>query len=98
MWRRDAALLGRDQPGLPDDWDPVGVDPREFELDGQTIPNPLRSFVFTKNIVDHLSPIPVADYGKPKGYETVRYPLSGLVGRNDKARPTSTTRNSPTTS
>lgn len=52
-------------------------------LDGAVIPNPLRSFVFTKSIVDHLSPIPDADYSKPKGYETVRYPLSGLVGPND---------------
>jgi tyrosinase len=36
--------------------------------------------------VDHLSPIPDADYSKPKGYETVRYPLAGLVGSaTDKA-------------
>ena len=55
------------------------------ELDGQTIPNPLRSFVFNKAIVDHLSPFPDADYSKPVGYETVRYPLSGLVGPADKA-------------
>jgi tyrosinase len=34
----------------------------------------------TRGIVDHLSPILDADYSKPKGYETVRYPLSGLVG------------------
>ena len=54
-------------------------------LDGQPVPNPLRSFVFTKRIVDHLSPVPDADYGKPVGYETVRYPLSGLVGPGDKA-------------
>ncbi len=54
-----------------------------FELDGSKIPNPLRSFIFPVNIVDHLSPFPDADYGKPKGYETVRYPLSGLVGAND---------------
>ena len=55
------------------------------ELDGRTIPNPLRSFVFNKAIVDHLSPFPDADYSKPIGYETVRYPLSGLVGPADKA-------------
>lgn len=53
------------------------------ELDGQTIPNPLRSFVLPKSIVDNLSPFPDADYSKPKGYETVRYPLSGLVGPGD---------------
>jgi tyrosinase len=58
---------------------------RDFVLDGETVPNPLRSFVFNKGIVDHLSSIPDADYSKPKGYETVRYPLSGLVGPNDKA-------------
>jgi tyrosinase len=59
---------------------PQALTQKDFVLDGQTIPNPLRSFVFTKGIVDHLSPIPDADYSKPKGYETVRYPLSGLVG------------------
>ncbi|MGC9944940.1 MAG: tyrosinase family protein [Bryobacteraceae bacterium] len=57
---------------------------QDFELDGVTIPNPLRSFVFTKNIKDHISGDD-PDYSKPKGYETVRYPLSGLVG-NDKEK------------
>jgi hypothetical protein len=28
---------------------------------------------------DHLSPFPDTDYSEPEGYETVRYPLSGLV-------------------
>ncbi|GLQ82766.1 pigment biosynthesis-related tyrosinase [Mesorhizobium huakuii] len=51
-----------------------------YSLDGNTIPNPLKSFVFTRKIVDHLSPFPDTDYSKPEGYETVRYPLSGLVG------------------
>lgn len=50
-----------------------------FELDGEKIANPLRSFVFNKNIVDNISG-DNPNYGKPKGYETVRYPLSGLVG------------------
>ncbi|WAS90505.1 tyrosinase family protein [Nannocystis punicea] len=50
-----------------------------FELDGATIPNPLRSFVFPKNIVDHING-DNPNYTKLKGYETVRYPLSGLVG------------------
>ncbi|MBY5408459.1 tyrosinase family protein [Rhizobium leguminosarum] len=59
---------------------------KEFVLGGETIPNPLRSFVLPRNIVDHLSPVPDADYGKPKGYETVRYPLSGLVGPADKQK------------
>jgi tyrosinase len=50
-----------------------------FELDGQVIPNPLRSFVLPVEIVDAVQ----GDnslYRKPAGYETVRYPLSGLVG------------------
>ncbi|MGS0743191.1 tyrosinase family protein, partial [Glaciimonas sp. GG7] len=50
-----------------------------FVLDGKTIPNPLRSFVFNKNIFDNTSS-ETDNYTKPKGYETVRYPLSGLVG------------------
>jgi tyrosinase len=52
-----------------------------FELDGETIPNPLCSFTFPLKIQDNLAPDPNdADYSKPKGYQTVRYPLSGLVG------------------
>jgi tyrosinase len=58
---------------------------KDFPLDGQTIANPLRSFVFTHGITDNLSPFPDADYSKPQGYETVRYPLSGLVGPGDIA-------------
>jgi tyrosinase len=50
-----------------------------FELDGKKIPNPLRSFVFPQNITDHISGDD-PNYSKPRGYETVRYPLSGLVG------------------
>lgn len=53
-----------------------------FELDGKQIPNPLRSFVFPVNITDHISGDD-PNYSKPKGYETVRYPLSGIVG-NEK--------------
>jgi tyrosinase len=62
---------------------PSALTQKDFVLDGQTIPNPLRSFVFPRGIVDHLSPIPDADYSKPQGYETVRYPLSGLVGTDE---------------
>ena len=50
-----------------------------FELDGVQIPNPLRSFKLPARLTDSVS----ADdslYTKPAGYETVRYPLSGLVG------------------
>lgn len=63
---------------------PWALTVKDFELDGQTIPNPLRSFVFTKGIKDNISG-DTPDYSKPKGYETVRYPLSGLVG-TDKDR------------
>jgi tyrosinase len=64
---------------------PWALTVENFELDGQTIPNPLRSFVFPKNIVDNVSADNSGDpnspnYTKLRGYETVRYPLSGLVG------------------
>jgi len=63
---------------------PWALTQKEVVLDGVSIANPLRSFVFNKPIVDHVSPDPQgADYGKPAGYETVRYPLSGLVQGQD---------------
>jgi tyrosinase len=58
---------------------PWALTNEKFPLDGKTIDNPLRSFVFTKNIKDNING-DNPDYSKPKGYETVRYPLSGLVG------------------
>lgn len=58
---------------------PWALTQETFVLDGATIPNPLRSFVFNKNITDNITG-DNPNYGKPKGYETVRYPLSGLVG------------------
>ena len=61
---------------------PWALTDENFELDGETIPNPLRSFVFTKNITDNING-DNPNYSKPKGYETVRYPLSGLVGTPD---------------
>jgi tyrosinase len=65
---------------------PAALTQENFELDGKQIANPLRSFTFPKNIVDHIQFAPDADYSKPAGYETVRYPLSGLVGTDkDKA-------------
>lgn len=55
-----------------------------FELDGVTIPNPLRSFKLPKDMNDEYWGDNIdgerSRYFKPKGYETVRYPLSGLVG------------------
>jgi tyrosinase len=49
------------------------------ELDNATIPNPLRSFKFPQAIFDNING-DNPNYGKPNGYETVRYPLSGLRG------------------
>jgi tyrosinase len=63
---------------------PWALTQENFVLDGETIPNPLRSFVFNKNITDFING-DNPNYSKPKGYETVRYPLSGLVG-NDADR------------
>jgi tyrosinase len=50
---------------------------------GSAIPNPLRSFVLPRAINDHISGIDAnnaANYSKPDGYETVRFPKSSLVG------------------
>lgn len=58
---------------------PWALTQKDFVLDGETIPNPLRSFVFTHGITDNING-DNPNYSKPKGYETVRYPLSGLVG------------------
>lgn len=62
------------QQGIP--W---ALTDETFVLDGHTIANPLRSFVLSAAIVDHISG-DNPNYSKPLGYETVRYPLSGLVG------------------
>ena len=51
----------------------------KFELDGALINNPLRSFTLPLPLNDNL-PGDDQAYVKPQGYETVRYPLSGLVG------------------
>jgi tyrosinase len=58
---------------------PWALTQKQFELDGATIPNPLRSCVFSRQITDNIGG-DTPNYSKPKGYETVRYPLSGLVG------------------
>jgi tyrosinase len=79
-------------------WDETGADSlangipwaltrQTVELDGHTIPNPLRSFAFNADIVDNVKSDNL-DYSKPKGYETVRYPLSGLVGTPDDSAAT----------
>jgi tyrosinase len=50
-----------------------------FPLDGEVIRNPLQCFVLPRGLSD-MMPGDQRDYEKPPGYETVRYPLSGLVG------------------
>ena len=62
------------QQGIP--W---ALTRKTIELDGEFIYNPLRSFVLPVQVIDNT----VGDeneYTKPAGYETVRYPLAGLVG------------------
>lgn len=58
---------------------PWALTQHEFVLDGVIVSNPLRSFVFNQNIKDSING-DTPNYSKPRGYETVRYPLSGLVG------------------
>jgi tyrosinase len=58
---------------------PWALTDQTFELDGVLIDNPLRSFTFPLAIKDNINGDD-PNYSKPKGYETVRYPLSGLVG------------------
>jgi tyrosinase len=62
---------------------PRALTDETFPLDGKVIANPLRSFVLPATIVDAVTlPAPGDNnlYTKGEGYETVRYPLSGLVG------------------
>jgi tyrosinase len=100
LWRLEQAL--QSIPGCADVtlpfWDecskesqdngiPAALTDETFMLDGQTIPNPLRSFVLPVPLVDQVKGDPVI-YSKPAGYETVRYPLSGLVGTPDDLKAT----------
>ncbi|KAH6845613.1 tyrosinase [Chaetomium sp. MPI-CAGE-AT-0009] len=48
-----------------------------------SIPNPLYSYRFQRTVGDTRASFPDADYTKPKGYQTVRFPYSGLVGPSD---------------
>ncbi|XHG06194.1 hypothetical protein AWENTII_009396 [Aspergillus wentii] len=56
---------------------------KKYVVDGKEIDNPLRSYRYQKTIQDRLSPFPDADYSKPKGRETCRFPFSGLYGNAD---------------
>jgi tyrosinase len=54
-----------------------------FLLDGvRKVKNPLRSFILPVDLSDDVAADADA-YSKPRGYETVRYPLSGLVGTEE---------------
>lgn len=61
-----------------------------FHFNGEEVPNPFLNFTLPENLDDN-SPNDISDnglgpyYKKHKGYTTVRYPLSGLVG-NEKVR------------
>lgn len=73
-----------------DDLPKVLTDEKYVLQDGplEEIDNPLYSYVLQRNIVDHRSDKPAADYSKPKDYRTVRYPLSGLVGTEEDRKKT----------
>lgn len=58
---------------------PWSLTVEKFELDGEMIDNPLRSFKMPIDVRDDVTGQNQI-YAKPAGYETVRYPLSGLVG------------------
>lgn len=65
----------------------------KFTLDGKKIDNPLKSFVLPAAVADNarmeqFEGGSVDLYAKPKGYETVRYPLSGLVGTPEARKKT----------
>jgi tyrosinase len=63
---------------------PWALTQQQVVLDGHTIPNPLRSFALKANVIDHILDDGF-DYSKKLGYETKRYPKSGLVGPDDIA-------------
>jgi len=66
---------------------PWALTDENFELDGEKIDNPLRSFVLPRAIQDNVQGAN-PNYSKPKGYETVRYPFSGLVGTESDRKAT----------
>lgn len=55
---------------------------------GETIDNPLKSFVLPVALTDNAIDPGTYNYSKPAGYETVRYPYSGLVGTPEDAAAT----------
>ncbi|KAI6766005.1 hypothetical protein HG530_007075 [Fusarium avenaceum] len=63
-----------------------------FPVDGK-IDNPLFSYTLQQSLADNHTTTDVRRYTKPIGYQTVRYPLSGLVG-NEKDKATTEIHNS----
>jgi tyrosinase len=53
-----------------------------FILDGEEIDNPLCSYKIPLKLYDSI-PADSNMYTKPKGYSTIRYPYSGLVGTSE---------------
>lgn len=61
----------------------------KFSDNSGSIPNPLFSYKFQRRVADNLGPnFPDANYSKPKGYETTRFPFSGLVGSESDIKAT----------
>lgn len=71
FWDELADLGSKTNPIIPS-----VLTSQTFELDGRT-DNPLFSYKLQQAMTDAVE---TNRYGKPVGYETVRYPLSGLVG------------------
>ncbi|BFU90387.1 MAG: pigment biosynthesis-related tyrosinase [Nitrospira sp.] len=77
FWDETAPLPGGNPTAPVIPW---ALTNQTFELDGKSIPNPLASFKFTQQVTDNTANPNGFNYSKPLHYETVRYPLSGLVG------------------
>lgn len=66
------------------------------KINGEVVPNPLFSYTMQQGFFDNLArDVPVqddpgkvyrVDYSKPRGYQTVRYPYSGLVGPSEREK------------
>ncbi|EFX05793.1 tyrosinase [Grosmannia clavigera kw1407] len=75
------------KPCLPDIIKQITYTYKSGKNRGKTIDNPLYSYKFQQGFLDRLARLAgtkVIDYRKYKGYETVRYPYSGLIGPHDK--------------
>ena len=51
-----------------------------FSDTGEEVPNPLYSYTFQQGVFDNVTSDGDYTYTKQRGYETVRFPYSGLVG------------------